>query len=83
MHHDTPSGSSGGGPGAEDASDRELVFRAREGDAAGFDALVRRHYRATLAVALAILSRRDDAEDVCQDSWIRALEKLDECRQPG
>jgi len=67
------------GPGPPDG---ELVARAREGDAAGFDALVRRHYRSALAVAMAITGRRDDAEDVCQDAWIRALEKLDECRQP-
>lgn len=65
-----------------DPPDGELVARAREGDAAGFDALVRRHYRSALAVAMAITGRRDDAEDVCQDAWIRALEKLDECRQP-
>ena len=82
MHQDNPSGSSDRGSGTDETSDRDLVRRAREGDAAGFGALVRRHYRSALAVAFAILGRRDDAEDVCQDAWIRALEKLEDCRQP-
>jgi RNA polymerase sigma-70 factor (ECF subfamily) len=33
-------------------------------------------------VALAILRRPADAEDACQDAWVRALEKLDTCRKP-
>ncbi|MBD3236201.1 MAG: sigma-70 family RNA polymerase sigma factor [Candidatus Eisenbacteria bacterium] len=63
-------------------SDGTLVARARRGDAAAFGALVQRHYRACNAVALAILRRRADAEDACQDAWVRALEKLDTCRNP-
>lgn len=63
-------------------SDGSLVARARRGDTAAFDALVRRHYRASYAVALAVLRRRADAEDACQDAWVRALEKLDSCRKP-
>jgi RNA polymerase sigma-70 factor, ECF subfamily len=43
---------------------------------------VRRHARAALAVARGILGNPADAEDVCQDAWVRALERLDECRQP-
>jgi RNA polymerase sigma-70 factor (ECF subfamily) len=34
-------------------------------------------------VALAILGSVMDAEDVCQDAFIRALERLDDCRNPG
>ena len=69
---------SGGRP-----ADAELVARARKGDGAGFDALVRRHYRAAYAVALAVLGRRDDAEDICQEAWIRVLERIDDCRDPS
>lgn len=65
------------------ANDAILVAQARQGDAAAFEALVRRHYRAAYAVALAILGRPADAEDTCQDAWVRALEKLDTCREPG
>jgi RNA polymerase sigma-70 factor (ECF subfamily) len=65
-----------------DLSDGVLVSRARRGDPGAFDTLVRRHYRAAYAVALAILGRRADAEDICQDAWVRALERLEDCRQP-
>jgi RNA polymerase sigma-70 factor (ECF subfamily) len=61
-----------------DVPDAFLVERARRGDAAAFEALVRRHYRAAFAVALARLGNAMDAEDVCQDAFIRALERLDD-----
>jgi len=66
----------------EQPNDGALVARAREGDAAAFDTLVRRYYTAAFGVALSILGRQADAEDVCQDAWVRALEKLDTCRKP-
>jgi len=43
---------------------------------------VRRHYGAAYSVALAILGSAMDAEDVCQDAFIRALERLEDCRSP-
>ncbi|NIN71885.1 MAG: sigma-70 family RNA polymerase sigma factor [Gemmatimonadetes bacterium] len=63
-------------------SDAILVRRARRGDAAAFEALVRRHYRAAYAVALAVLGNAMDAEDVTQDSFVRAVERMDELREP-
>lgn len=62
-------------------TDASLVKRARRGDSVAFEFLVRRHYRAAYAVALAILQNGMDAEDVCQDAFIRALERLNDCRQ--
>lgn len=62
--------------------DAILVDRARAGDATAFEELVRRHYRVAFAVALAAAGSRADAEDVCQDAWVRALKKLDTLRQP-
>lgn len=67
---------------AAERSDAELVARCRAGDAAAFEALVRRHYRATYAVAFAVMRNTMDAEDVCQDAMVRALESLEECREP-
>ncbi|MDD4858459.1 MAG: RNA polymerase sigma factor [Candidatus Krumholzibacteria bacterium] len=64
------------------ASDGTLVRLACQGDASAFDQLVRRHYGAAYAVALAVLGSRSTAEDVCQDSWLRALERLGDCRDP-
>ncbi|MFC1639374.1 RNA polymerase sigma factor [Gemmatimonadota bacterium] len=62
--------------------DASLVARARRGNSAAFEALVRRHYRVSYAVARAILDNGMDAEDVCQDAFVKALERLDDCRQP-
>ena len=59
--------------------DAVLVERARRGDAEAFEALVRRHYRAAFSVALSQLGDVMDAEDVVQDAFIRALERLDDC----
>lgn len=63
-------------------SDDSLVERARRGDAVAFETLVRRHYRAAFAVALATCGNGMDAEDVCQDAFLRALERLEDCRHP-
>lgn len=63
-------------------SDADLVGRARQGDAGAFDALVRRHLPAAYAVALARLGEPADAEDVCQDAFVTALQRIEECRQP-
>lgn len=63
-------------------TDSRLVARARGGDARAFEELVRRHLRSAHAVALGVLGNPADAEDVCQDAFLVALEKLDECRDP-
>jgi RNA polymerase sigma-70 factor (ECF subfamily) len=66
--------------GTSELSVAELVSRARRGEPAAFDQLVRRHLRAAYAVALAVLGRPADAEDVAQEAFIAALERLDDCR---
>jgi len=58
---------------------RDLVLRARAGDARAFEDLVRAHYRAAYATGRALTGNDMDAEDVVQDGFIRALERLDEC----
>jgi RNA polymerase sigma-70 factor, ECF subfamily len=64
-------------------SDAELVDRARSGDPLAFGVLVQRHLRAARAVALAVTMDEADAEDVSQDAFITALERLEQCRQPA
>jgi RNA polymerase sigma-70 factor, ECF subfamily len=64
-------------------SDSRLVERARAGDARAFGELVRRHLKAAHAVALGVLGNPADAEDVCQDAFLAALERLEECRDPS
>ena len=62
--------------------DAALVGRALDGDAAAFEELVRRYTRTAYAVALAVVREPADAEDVCQDAFVRALERLEDCRNP-
>ena len=59
-----------------------LVRQARAGDSGAFEELVRRHLKAAYAVALAVTGDADDAEDVAQDSFIVALQRLDDCADP-
>jgi RNA polymerase sigma-70 factor, ECF subfamily len=61
------------------ADDATLVAGARRGDAAAFELLVRRYTRPAFAIALAVVKEQADAEDVCQDAFIRALERIDDC----
>ena len=63
-------------------SDRDLVSEALRGRTNAFEALVRRHLRAAYAVALARTGNPHDAEDVCQDAFIAALERLSSLRDP-
>lgn len=64
---------------AQGLQDADLVLRARRGDAAAFEMLVRRHYRSAFAVARSRVESPMDAEDVVQDAFIKALERLDDC----
>ena len=61
--------------------DADLVALCLGGDADAFDVLVRRHYRAAFAVALGVLGNRQDAEDVVQDAFVKALDRLEDCRE--
>jgi len=64
------------------ADTAQLVHQARQGDAAAFELLVRRHLRAAYAVALGVTGSDADAEDVVQESFVTALQRLDDCRDP-
>jgi RNA polymerase sigma-70 factor, ECF subfamily len=61
----------------ESARDARLVERVLRGDGAAYGELVGRHMRRAFSIAWRILEHREDAEDVVQDSFIRALERLD------
>ena len=59
-----------------------LVASAQRGEAAAFETLVRRHFRAAYSVALAVLQSPAEAEDVAQESFLVAFQRLDTCREP-
>jgi RNA polymerase sigma-70 factor (ECF subfamily) len=58
-------------------SDRELVDAAREGDAEAFGVLVRRHQKRIYRLAAHLLRDAAEAEDVTQDTFVRAYGALD------
>jgi RNA polymerase sigma-70 factor (ECF subfamily) len=57
-------------------TDRELVDRARQGDVDAFGQLVRRHQPRIMRLALHMLRSRSEAEDVAQETFIRAYQAL-------
>jgi RNA polymerase sigma-70 factor (ECF subfamily) len=58
--------------------DVALVERARAGDTAAYEKLVRQYDRQVFRIAQHITQNREDAEDVVQDAFLKAYEKLDQ-----
>jgi RNA polymerase sigma-70 factor, ECF subfamily len=58
--------------------DVALVARAREGDVQAFEKLVKQYDRQVFRIAQHITQNREDAEDVVQDAFLKAYEKLDQ-----
>src|SRR5437879_4279558 len=60
-----------------DASETAAVLaRARQGDSEAFRALVERHSRTVFRLAFRMTGNEQDAEDVVQDSFLRAYRQL-------
>jgi RNA polymerase sigma-70 factor, ECF subfamily len=57
-------------------TDRDLVERAKQGDAEAFGLLVRRHQPRIHRLAVHMLRDRAEAEDVAQETFIRAYQAL-------
>ena len=72
-----------GNPGAvpvplEEHPDVALVQRAKAGDTAAFEQLVRQYDRQIYRTALHITQNREDAEDITQDVFFKAFQKLEQ-----
>src|ERR1700747_924358 len=60
-----------------DASEAAAVLaRARQGDSDAFRALVERHSRSVFRLAFRMTGNEQDAEDVVQESFLRAYRQL-------
>ena len=57
-------------------TDRDLIQHARRGDSAAFGELVTRYQTSVFNVCYRILHERTDAEDMAQEAFIRAHERL-------
>jgi RNA polymerase sigma-70 factor (ECF subfamily) len=60
-----------------------LVKRVKRGEIQAFSALVSAHIRAAYMTALAVVGSPDDAEDVVQEAFLVAFERLESCREPN
>lgn len=58
-------------------SDQELVEEVRIGDRKAFSELVRRHQKSMMRLALRLTRDLNMAEDIVQDSFIKAFQKID------
>jgi RNA polymerase sigma-70 factor (ECF subfamily) len=61
---------------AKRREDDELVARTRRGDMEAFEALYRRHSPAVFGLALRMLQNRADAEDILQEIFLQAHDRL-------
>jgi RNA polymerase sigma factor (sigma-70 family) len=67
--------------GSRPLDEAELVERARSGDDAAFDELVRRHEGIALRTAYVIAGNRSDAEDAAQTAFVKAYFALKRFRR--
>ncbi|HEY4159899.1 MAG TPA: sigma-70 family RNA polymerase sigma factor, partial [Polyangiaceae bacterium] len=74
-------GRSSAGNGADtrmaSPTDRELVDRAKSGDSMAFGSLVRRYQRRIFRLAFHLVRTGAEAEDVTQETFVRAYQALD------
>jgi RNA polymerase sigma-70 factor, ECF subfamily len=74
----TPTGTYHGDSNAD--SDESLVQRAKSGDFTAFEALFNRHRLIVYRYAYQMVQKRDDAEDIVQEVFVRAYQNLDRYR---
>lgn len=60
----------------DERDDRELVEAAINGREEAFNQLVMRHRLALYHTAVGLLNNAEDAEDICQDAFVKAYEGL-------
>ena len=65
-----------------DASKREQYRAAIHGDREAFEMIIRTHSRTLFAIAYGILQNREEAEDVVQDSLVKAWKMRWRVRDP-
>jgi RNA polymerase sigma-70 factor, ECF subfamily len=65
---------------ADETPDEVLVKRAQSGDRVALDRLVRRHQRALFSLCLRYVRDADEAADLVQRSFVRAMGKLADLR---
>jgi len=67
--------------GPEVSPESDFVRRARDGDRAAFDALVRAHFKRVYAFTHRLIGSHEDAEDLAQECFVRAWRALPHYRE--
>jgi len=62
-------------------SEKELVQRAQAGDFGAFSELISTHKPRIYGLALKLAGNEEDAEDILQDTFLKAIDKIDQFRQ--
>ena len=62
---------------SEPPPDRVLVERTRRGETQAYGELVRRYQRSVFNVCYRMMGERRDAEDMAQEAFVRAYQRLD------
>jgi RNA polymerase sigma-70 factor (ECF subfamily) len=60
----------------QESTDRSLVLRTRDGEVEAYGELVRRYQTSVFNVCYRLLGERREAEDLAQETFIRAYERL-------
>jgi RNA polymerase sigma-70 factor (ECF subfamily) len=62
-------------------NDTQLIGRILDGDTSGYAELVERYKDLAFTIAYRILGKREDAEEVVQDAFVKAFQNLSTFRQ--
>jgi RNA polymerase sigma factor (sigma-70 family) len=62
-------------------NDTQLIGRILDGDTSGYAVMVDRYKDLAFTIAYRILGRREDAEEVVQDAFVKAFQNLSSFRQ--
>ena len=65
------------------ASDEQLITVVRRGDIASFGIIVERYWDMVIALALSTINNIVDAEDIAQESFLKAYSQLHRLRNPS
>ena len=63
------------------SNDLDLVHASKNGDAAAFEQLVKRHGRRLLRISQTVTRNREDSEDAVQEALLKAFQNLAEFRE--
>jgi RNA polymerase sigma-70 factor, ECF subfamily len=64
-------------------ADGELVKKARKGDRGSFDVLIDQYQQQAMSVSYRLLGNSADAQEVVQDSFLKAYQNLEQLEKPG